>query len=166
MDDPTEQQLLPERRESVGILELREERAVVQTIRELTGTVQVRRERRVSQETVTVNLEREVLVITAAPGDVRVEVNGEALEPAQEYELLVYEERAQISVVPYVSERVEVFKQTRTEVVSQEITLAREVLVVDQKEGDALAQTPVTPEQVAGQSQETRPNGTRGPDRE
>ncbi|GEM44486.1 DUF2382 domain-containing protein [Deinococcus cellulosilyticus] len=116
----------------VGTLELREEVPEVHILREKLGAVTVRRERRVREETVTVDLVTEVLVIETVSGQPSVKFLGVDLPVGQTMELEIYREEADVSKKVVRAEHIEIYKDQVVEQVSIPVELAREELVVDQ----------------------------------
>ncbi|GGJ27746.1 DUF2382 domain-containing protein [Deinococcus roseus] len=116
----------------VGTLELREEVPEVQILREKLGAISVRRERRVREETITVDLVTEVLVIETTAGTPSVTLLGVELPVGEALELEIYREDAEISKKVVRSEHIKVFKDRVTETISIPTVLAREELVVDE----------------------------------
>ncbi|MEW6420992.1 MAG: YsnF/AvaK domain-containing protein [Deinococcota bacterium] len=119
-----------ERREVVGQLVLHEERAEVEVLRELAGTVQIRRVVTERQETVPITLISERLEITVTEGGGRVRMNGEELEPGRTYTVELSEERAQIHKQVYPFQEVTIAKQRETFTQTEQVTLRREELDV------------------------------------
>ncbi|MBZ9751110.1 YsnF/AvaK domain-containing protein [Deinococcus sp. HMF7604] len=116
-----------------GVLQLREERAEVRKIREATGQVMLRRERRVREETVRVELVSEVLVITAVEGAPTVQIGTRTLAPGESYEVLLSDERAVVDKVVAQTQEVRVFKDTFVREETVPLQLAYEELVVEEK---------------------------------
>ncbi len=128
---------------ALGVLELREERALVEREQVSAGSVTVRRDLRVRTETVVVELRREVLVIETRPGGPAVYFGEELLHPGESRELVLYDEQAVVSKVAFVSEEVHVGKRSVTESRQSSVDLNYEVLVVEQQGGVDEAQKPV-----------------------
>ncbi|MBZ9711953.1 DUF2382 domain-containing protein [Deinococcus multiflagellatus] len=120
------------RRALQGVIELREERAEIQKVREETGRVVVRRERRVREETVRVELVSEVLVVTAQEGSPAVQIGTRTLAPGETYEVLLYDERAVPGKETVVAQEVRLFKDTFVREETVPLQLAYEELVVDE----------------------------------
>jgi uncharacterized protein (TIGR02271 family) len=116
---------------TLGTLELREERAEVQRERVQAGQVTVRREVQTRTETVTTELKREVLIIETRPGGPAVYLDDVLLPAGETREIVLYDERVSVTTTPYVREEVRVGKRAFTEEHHAEVTLRREVLVVD-----------------------------------
>lgn len=116
----------------VGTLELREEVPEVHVLREKLGAVSIRRERRVREETVTVDLVTEVLIIETRAGQPNIKFLGVDLPVGETMELEIYREEAEVSKKVVRSEHIEVYKDQVVEQVSIPVELAREELVVDQ----------------------------------
>ena len=127
----------------LGVLELREERAIVEREQVSAGSVSVRRELKVRTETVVIELRRETMVIETLPGSPAVYFGEELLQPGESRELLLYDEQAVISKVPFVSEEVHVGKRSVTETHRSDVDLNYEVLVVEQQSGETEPQKPV-----------------------
>ena len=120
---------------ALGVLELREERALVEREQVSAGSVTVRRDLRVRTETVVVELRREVLVIETRPGGPAVYFGEELLYPGESRELVLYDEQAVITKVPFVTEEVHIGKRSVTESHESSVDLNYEVLVVEQQAG-------------------------------
>ncbi|PTA69760.1 DUF2382 domain-containing protein [Deinococcus arcticus] len=121
------------RRALQGVIELREERAEIQKVREQIGRVVVRRERRVREETVRVELVSEVLVVTAQEGAASVQIGTRTLAPGETYEVLLYDERAVPGKETVVAQEVRLFKDTLVREETVPLQLAYEELVVDEQ---------------------------------
>ena len=120
---------------ALGVLELRKERALVEREQVSAGSVTVRRDLRVRTETVVVELRREVLVIETRPGGPAVYFGEELLYPGESRELVLYDEQAVITKVPFVTEEVHIGKRSVTESHESSVDLNYEVLVVEQQAG-------------------------------
>lgn len=120
----------PPDRELVGTLELREERLTISRRRELSGQVEVRRERRVRTETVTIDLVSEVLVLSVKAGAGTVMVDGLPLEPGTVRELELYREEAVPGKEVVVTQDIDLVRERVVETTTQQIELAYEELVV------------------------------------
>ena len=120
---------------ALGVLELREERALVEREQVSAGSVTVRRDLRVRTETVVVELRREVLVIETRSGGPAVYFGEELLRPGESRELVLYDEQAVITKVPFVTEEVHIGKRSVTEGHESSVDLNYEVLVVEQQAG-------------------------------
>jgi len=121
----------------VGTLELREEMLEIVKERVRTGQVSFRREVQTRTETVTTELRRETLVIEVNTGAAEVYFGGELLQAGETREVLLYDEHAVVNKVPYVTEEVQIGKQTITEQQQHEVELKYEVLVVDEQQVQA-----------------------------
>ena len=121
----------PPDRELVGTLELREEQLTITRRRELTGHVEVRRERRVRTETVTIELVTEVLVLSVRAGAGTVMVDGLPLEPGTVRELELYREEAIPGKEVVVTQDIDLVRERVVETTTQQIELAYEELVVN-----------------------------------
>ena len=120
------------------VIELREERAVVETLREAAGFVTVRRERQTRTETVAVELVTEKLFITAEARGASyplVALGDQELEPGRTYEVTLYREEAEVSKRPVVYEQVRIDKRSVVERQQIPVTLAREELDVEPSAG-------------------------------
>lgn len=115
----------------VGTLELREEVPEVNISREHLGQVRVRRERRVREETVTIDLVTEVLVIETVSGNPHVRMFDVDLPVGETMEIEIYREDAEIGKKVVKSEEVRIFKEKQVDHLSVPIELAREELVVE-----------------------------------
>lgn len=120
---------------AMGVLELREERALVEREQVSAGSVSVRRELKVRTETVVVELRREVMVIETRPGGPAVYFGEELLQPGESRELVLYDEQAVITKVPFVTEEVHIGKRSVTVSHQSSVDLNYEVLVVEQQAG-------------------------------
>ena len=120
----------PPDRELVGTLELREERLTISRRRELSGQVEVRRERRVRTETVTIDLVSEVLVLSVKAGAGTVMVDGLPLEPGTVRELELYREEAVHGKEVVVTQDIDLVRERVVQTTTQQIELAYEELVV------------------------------------
>ncbi|WP_295813815.1 DUF2382 domain-containing protein [uncultured Deinococcus sp.] len=120
----------PPDRELVGTLELREERLTISRRRELSGQVEVRRERRVRTETVTIDLVSEVLVLSVKAGAGTVMVDGLPLEPGTVRELELYREEAVPGKEVVVTQDIDLVRERVVQTTTQQIELAYEELVV------------------------------------
>ena len=127
----------------VARLELREERAQLDIDRSVQQHLTFRREVRTRTETHTAELRSEVLVISLAEGDAAVRIGDHDLKPGETFELLLYNERLEVSKRPYLSEIVEIGKQTVAEQRSVAVDLQYEVLTVE--EGPGLVKTLIPP---------------------
>ena len=121
----------PPDRELVGTLELREEQLTITKRREVTGHVDVRRERRVRTETVTIELVTEVLVLSVRAGAGTVMVDGLPLEPGTVRELELYREEAIPGKEVVVTQDIDLVRERVVETTTQQIELAYEELVVN-----------------------------------
>ena len=131
--------------QAVARLELREERAHVEKDRFVQQHLNFRREVRTRTETHTAELRSEVLVIGLAPGEAAVRIGDHLLQPGENYELLLYNERLRVEKQPYLSEVVEIGKQMVSEARALEVQLDYEVLTVE--EGPGLVRTLIPPEE-------------------
>lgn len=125
-----------ERREVLERLRLHEERATVEVVPEAAGAVTIRRVVTERQENVPITLRSEHLEITVrenAGG--RATLDGEELEVGRVYEVPLYEERAQFEKLIYPLADVTIAKEARTYTQTQEITLRREELAVEDPQG-------------------------------
>lgn len=113
------------------IIELREEVLTIEKEREVYAHATVRRERRVREETVRLELVTEVLVITAQPGGPAVLLDGVPLAPGETRELVLYQERARPEKEVVVTQEVHLVKRREVEVTSVQVELAYEELVVN-----------------------------------
>ncbi|WP_291431204.1 YsnF/AvaK domain-containing protein [Deinococcus sp.] len=129
-------------------LDLLEERASVQVIRDSVGGVTLRRVVREEEVLVPVTISREFLELTVKSGGGQIILDGVPLEAGRTYEVLLSEERAQIVKDVYAAQQVEVWKRTRTEQFQQSVTLGREVLEVT-------GRTDLVTEQPAGSDADT-----------
>ncbi len=127
----------------VATLELLEERATVQAVREVVGQLEVRREivRRIEHIPVELVTETVVIEHSGLTGHARssevaftLEVNGErmTLEPGQHYSFEIYRERAEVSTLAEVVEVVKIGKRNITETQTVSVELGREQLVLEQ----------------------------------
>ena len=128
----------------IARLELREERAQLDVDRFVQQHLTFRREVRTRTETHTAELRSEVLVITLAEGEAAVRIGEHDLQPGETFELLLYNERLDVSKRPYLSEIVEIGKQTLVETRAVAVDVQYEVLSVE--EGSGLVRTLVPPE--------------------
>ncbi|EYB68522.1 hypothetical protein DEIPH_ctg021orf0033 [Deinococcus phoenicis] len=125
-----------ERDELVSRLRLHEERAVVEILPQQHGAVTIRRVVTERQEVVPITLRSERLEITVQEGaGGQAMLNGEALEVGRTYEVPLYEERAQVEKQVYPLSDVTITKQARTYTQTEEITLRREELDVEDPQG-------------------------------
>lgn len=122
-------------RTELGRLTLHEERANVEVVRGGAGSVSVLRRVVEREELVPVQLVRETLEITVQNGQGLVTLNGEALEPGRTYEVLVREERAEVTKQVYALSDVVLSKQSRTVTHEEAVTLRRETLDVRDPHG-------------------------------
>lgn len=122
----------PDRAPLRQIIELREERLTVDKERTVYAQATLRRERRVREETVRLELVTEVLSITAQPGGPGVRVDGVLLAPGETREVVLYQERAQPGREVVVTQEVSVTTQREIEVTTIPFELAYEELVVNQ----------------------------------
>jgi stress response protein YsnF len=127
----------------LGVIELREERARVAVERVPAGVIVVRREVERRRERIEVELVRETLVVRREPttthdpaGAPRVVFDGRALEPGEEVRVTVYDESARAVVEAFLVETVAVSRVETRSAQALEVSLGREVLVMDQ-EGEA-----------------------------
>lgn len=137
-DHPTEAALRErgERRELIERLRLHEERALVEVVPETVGAVTIRRVVTERQENVPITLRREHLEITVRENTGgQATLNGEALEVGRVYEVPLYEERALIEKQVYPLSDVTIAKEARVYTQTQEITLRREELAVEDPQG-------------------------------
>ncbi|MFK7601169.1 YsnF/AvaK domain-containing protein [Deinococcus sp. SM5_A1] len=123
-----------------GVIELREERLIVEKEREVAGSVAFTREVRRETVQMPVELVTEVLIIEhlgtgAADGGHTITLDGTPLAPGERRELLVYREEARIEKRVVVREQVSISKRQVIETRTFDATLAREELVVN-PEGD------------------------------
>ncbi len=123
-----------------GVIELREERLIVEKEREVVGSVAFTREVRRETVQMPVELVTEVLIIEylgtgAADGGHMITLDGTPLAPGERRELLVYREEARIEKRVVVREQVSIGKRQVIETRTFDATLAREELVVN-PEGD------------------------------
>lgn len=119
-------------------LELREERALVEKLRESAGHVTVRRERRSHTETFSVELVSETLYITVearGPAHPLAMLGDQELEPGRTYEVTLYREEAQVSKRPVVYEQVRIDKREVVEHRQIPVSLEREELDVETSPG-------------------------------
>ncbi|CAM3520138.1 YsnF/AvaK domain-containing protein [Deinococcus frigens] len=119
-----------------GIIELREERLIVEKEREVAGSVVFTREVRRETVQMPVELVTEVLIIehleTGAGGTPHsITLDGAPLAAGERRELLVYREEARVEKRVVVSEQVRISKRQIVETRTFDATLAREELVVD-----------------------------------
>lgn len=128
----------------VARLELREERAQLDVDRFVQQHLTFKREVRTRTETHTAELRSEVLVISLADGEAAVRIGDHDLQPGESFELLLYNERLEVSKRPYLSEIVEIGKQTVAVQRSVAVDLQYEVLTVE--EGPGLVRTLIPPE--------------------
>ncbi|MDL2343134.1 YsnF/AvaK domain-containing protein [Deinococcus sp. MIMF12] len=139
-----------ERREVLERLRLHEERATVEVVPEAAGAVTIRRVVTERQENVPITLRSEHLEITVRDNTGgRATLNGEELEVGRVYEVALYEERALIDKQVYALADVTVAKEARTYTQTQEITLRREELAVDDPQGlvrDRTMPSPIDPD--------------------
>ena len=120
----------------VGRVQLLEERAQVEVQRVQTGQVQVRKVIRERQETVPVTLTSEYLEIVVSPEAAgRVMMDGQVLEAGRTYEVLLTEERAQVSKQVFALSEVTVRKEVQTSTHQETVTLRREELEVVDAQG-------------------------------
>lgn len=125
-----------ERRELIERLRLYEERANVEVVPEVVGAVTIRRVVTERQEMVPITLRREHLEITVKENTGgRATLNGEELEVGRVYEVPLYEERAQFEKLVYPLSDVTIAKEARTYTQTQEVTLRREELAVEDPQG-------------------------------
>ncbi len=121
----------------VGSLELRMEVPRVEVRREASGQATVRRERRVREETVVVELVSEVLIIETRPsvagGAGVVLLDGVELPAGETRELVIYREEAAVSKQTILSEEVRVYKQSSSVRQDFPTELAHEELVVEHR---------------------------------
>ncbi|MFC3834136.1 DUF2382 domain-containing protein [Deinococcus rufus] len=120
----------PPAHDLLGTLELREEQLTITKRREVTGHVDVRRERRVRTETVTVELVTEVLVLRVRAGGGTVMVDGLPLLPGTVRELELFREEAIPGKTVVVTQDIDVFRDRVVETTTRTIDLAYEELVV------------------------------------
>ncbi len=123
-----------------GMIELREERLIIEKEREVAGSVAFTREVRRETVQMPVELVTEVLIIEhlgtgAADGGHTITLDGTPLAPGERRELLVYREEARIEKRVVVREQVSIGKRQVIETRTFDATLAREELVVN-PEGD------------------------------
>ncbi|UQN10001.1 YsnF/AvaK domain-containing protein [Deinococcus sp. QL22] len=111
-------------------LTLHEERARIDVVREVYGSVTINKVVTERQELVPVMLRTEKLEITIAPGAGEVLIDGVALEPGRTHEVLLLEERATIQKEVFPSLDVQIWKESRVVDQSQTVSLRREVLEV------------------------------------
>lgn len=111
-------------------LTLHEERAQVEVVREVYGSVTINKIVSERQELVPVMLRTEKLEITIAPGAGEVLVDGVALEPGRTHEILLLEEHATIQKEVFPALDVNIWKESRVVDQSETISLRREVLEV------------------------------------
>ncbi len=114
---------------------LHEERARVEVLREQVGSVSVRKVVRQREEVIPVTLTTEVLEITVKDGAGKVTLNGEALEPGRTYEVLVHDERAVVQKEVFAHSDVTLSKEARTYTHTEQVTLRREELDVNDPQG-------------------------------
>ncbi|WP_309572866.1 DUF2382 domain-containing protein [Deinococcus sp.] len=119
-------------RELLTTLELREEVLKIEKRRELIGQVEVRRERRVRSETVTVELVTEVLILSVKAGSGAVMIDGTALPAGTVHEVELYREEATPGKQVVVTQDVDILKERLVETTSQVVELAYEELVVNE----------------------------------
>ncbi len=127
-------------RQLQGVIELREERLIIEKAREVAGSVAFTREVRRETVQMPVELVTEVLIIEhlgtgAADGGHMITLDGTPLAPGERREVLVYREEAQVEKRVVVREQVSISKRQVTETRTFDATLAREELVVS-PEGD------------------------------
>ncbi|MDV6373138.1 YsnF/AvaK domain-containing protein [Deinococcus arenicola] len=149
MTDPRDQKLPPalpltEREETTlrtsdlqlqGVIELREERLIVEKEREKTGSVAFTREVRRQTVQVPVDLVTEVLIIEYladqdSTGAQTIVLDGVPLASGERRELVVYREEAYVEKRVVVHEQVRISKRQTIETRTFDATLAREELVV------------------------------------
>lgn len=111
-------------------LTLHEERARIDVVREVYGSVTINKVVTERQELVPVMLRTERLEITIAPGAGEVLIDGVALEPGRTHEVLLLEERATIQKEVFPSLDVQIWKESRVVDQSETVSLRREVLEV------------------------------------
>ena len=133
-----------------GVIELHEERLIVEKEREVAGSVAFSREVRRETVQIPVELVTEVLVIehlgvgTGESGQM-ITLDGTPLAPGERRELLVYREEAQVEKRVVVREQVKISKRQMVETRTFDATLAREELVVDtQGDVEVTGRTPDT----------------------
>lgn len=138
-----------ERYSEIATLELLEERAHIEKVREVVGQLEVRREIERRVEQISVELVTETVFIehvaqnaesalsNTGQAALTLELNGETvtLEPGQRYSFEIYRERAQVSKVVEVAEQVRIGKRTLTETQDITLELGRETLLL-QKQGE------------------------------
>ncbi|GGO26773.1 YsnF/AvaK domain-containing protein [Deinococcus humi] len=131
-----------------GVIELREERLIVEKEREVAGSVAFAREVRRETVQIPVELVTEVLIIEhlgagTGEGGQMITLDGTPLAPGERRELLVYREEAQVEKRVVVREQVKISKRQVVETRTFDATLAREELVVDaQGDVEVTGQTP------------------------
>ncbi|MFB9994689.1 YsnF/AvaK domain-containing protein [Deinococcus oregonensis] len=111
-------------------LTLHEERARVDVVREVYGSVTINKVVSERQELVPVMLRTEKLEITIAPGAGEVMIDGVALEPGRTHEVLLLEEHATVQKEVFPALDVQIWKESRVVDQSQTVALRREVLEV------------------------------------
>jgi stress response protein YsnF len=111
-------------------LTLHEERARVDVVREVYGSVTINKVVTERQELLPVMLRTEKLEITIAPGAGEVMIDGVALEPGRTHEVLLFEEHATVQKEVFPALDVQIWKESRVVDQSQTISLRREVLEV------------------------------------
>lgn len=111
-------------------LTLHEERARIDVVREVYGSVTINKVVTERQELVPVMLRTEKLEITIASGGGEVMIDGVALEPGRTHEVLLLEERATIQKEVFPSLDVQIWKESRVVDQSETVSLRREVLEV------------------------------------
>ncbi len=119
-----------------GVIELREERLIVEKEREVAGSVAIAREVRRETVQIPVELVTEVLIIEhlgsgTGEGGHLITLDGTPLAPGERRELLVYREEARVEKRVVVREQVNIGKRQVVETRTFDATLAREELVVD-----------------------------------
>lgn len=109
---------------------LHEERARVDVVREVYGSVTISKVVTERQELVPVMLRTEKLEITIAPGAGEVLIDGVVLEPGRTHEVLLLEEKATVQKEVFPSLDVHIWKESRIVDQSHTVSLRREVLEV------------------------------------
>lgn len=131
-DQSLRQQSLQQQSSKVHLnhLTLHEERARIDVVREVYGSVTINKVVTERQELLPVMLRTEKLEITIAPGAGEVMIDGVALEPGRMHEVLLLEEHATVHKEVFPALDVQIWKESRVVDQSETISLRREVLEV------------------------------------
>lgn len=125
----------------VGVLELREEMPVITRESAQTRQLAFQRELRTRHEAVTVEVNRESLMIETHSGGPAVYIGDEVLAPGETREVLLYAEQVLVSKLPYVTEEVQIGKRTV-------VTQHQEQLALNYEELEVVKSEPPGPLQV------------------